>query len=227
MANTGPTSGLIESSTAMPQQHPLPGSFPASRWRWYHGVAFYLLVQAAGYILGNLVSAARRSPRQSPALWEQYFEELNQAAFAPPARAFVPVWAVNNVSAIWGLLRVLNQPPGAPGRDTFLRLQALSWLDLVVWNAAYFAVRSPVNGFVLTALLLALTLASIGVAVLRLRDTPAALSLATLCAWLLLATPLAWLQMRWNRDDLWHVGPWATPRLEWVKPGTGLRRRER
>lgn len=124
-----------ESLAAEQHQLPQPGTGLAPRWRWYHGVAFYLLVQGTGYILGNLVSTARRTPRQSPALWQQYFHELNQAAFAPPASLFVPVWAVNNVSAIWGLLRVLNRPAGAPGRTTFLRLQALSWLDLVVWNA--------------------------------------------------------------------------------------------
>jgi len=186
-------------------------------------VAFYLLVQAAGYVLGNLVSTIRRTPRQSPAVWRQYFHELNQPAFAPPSGAFLPVWAINNVSAIWGLLQALNKPAGTPGRAVFLRLQALSWLDLVVWNTAYFVVRSPVNGFVLTALFLMLTLASIGVAVLRLKDSRVALSLATLCVWLLLATPVALLQMHWNRDDLWQVGPRAIPDPRRVWSGLALR----
>ncbi|WP_019585566.1 tryptophan-rich sensory protein [Deinococcus apachensis] len=195
---------------------------PPMRWRWYHGLAFYLAQNAVGYILGELVSQARGTPgRSRPSSFGPYFKSLRNARFAPPSEAFLPVWAVNNASAIYGLLRALNRPRGTRGRDEFLTLQALSWLDLVIWNAAYFAVRSPIHGLVLTVLLLVFTIASVWVAAFRLRDSQVALSLATLFIWLTLASPVAFFQMLWNRDDLYGVGPFANPDPRFLRRGAG------
>ena len=112
---------------------------------------------------------------------------------------------------IWGTLRVLNKPAGTPGRNAYLALQAATWLDFVLFNAAYFSLRSPINALILTFVFFCLTIASGFVAIFRLKDTRVALSLGTLFIWLIVALSAAAAQALWNHDDLYDVGPFAEP----------------
>jgi tryptophan-rich sensory protein len=190
-------------------------------WRWYHGALFYVVVQGLTAALGGLVSLGRERRGGMP--WagrpdqKSYFRSLKQAAFAPPSWAFAPAWTINNLSVIWGTLRVLNMPPETEGRKEYLALQAATWVEFVVFTAAYFGLRSPLNALVLTAMYLALTVASGLVAVFKLKDSKVALSLATLFVWLLIATPTAACQALWNRDALYKVGPFARPPRGWSR----------
>jgi tryptophan-rich sensory protein len=185
------------------------------QWRWYHGVAFYVSVQALTFGLSGLTSAFRGT--QGTTLREavfgdvSYFRGLRQAVVAPPSWVFGPVWTINNVCAIWGALRVLRLPADTPGRDAYLALQAGTWLDYVVFNAAYFSLRSPLNALGLTLLFALLTVASMLVALLRLKDTWVALSLATTVVWLMIASTAAVCQALWNHDDFYDVGPFSAP----------------
>ncbi|WP_376796693.1 tryptophan-rich sensory protein [Thermogemmatispora sp.] len=191
-------------------------------WRWYHGLLFYVLVQGLTFALSGLVNRwqGRRISSPGQLLGDvAYFEELKQSIFAPPAWVFGPAWTINNLSVIWGLLRVLNKPASSPGRGTYLALQAASWLDYVIFSAAYFGLRSPLNALVLTLLMLGLTVASGLVALLRLRDSLVALSLATLFLWLLLASTAAVFQALWNRDAFYGLGPFAEPSPRLLKGG--------
>lgn len=185
------------------------------RWRWYHGVAFYAVVQLLTFGLSGLTSAARgnagTSAREAIFGDVSYFRALKQCVVAPPSWVFGPAWTLNNIAAIWGLLHVLNKPEGTPGRAEYVALQGLTWLDFVLFNAAYFSLRSPINAFVLTGLFLVLTVASGLVALLRLKDTAAALALATTFVWLLIATTAATFQALWNHDDFYDAGPFAAP----------------
>ncbi|HJT58223.1 MAG TPA: TspO/MBR family protein, partial [Ktedonobacteraceae bacterium] len=149
-----------------------------------------------------------------------YFNNLHQSIFAPPSWVFAPAWTINNISVIWGTLRVLNKPQDTPGRDSFLALQAASWLNYVVFNAAYFSLRSPINAFILTLSMFALTIASGIVALFRLKDSRVALSLATLFIWLIIALTAASFQALWNHDDLYDAGPFAqlNPALQKKQP---------
>ncbi len=180
-------------------------------WRWYHGIAFYVIVQALTFGLSGLVSIARGNKEQSKREMfvgdVPYFRSLKQSMITPPSWAFAPAWTINNVSVIWGTLRVLNMPKEQRGRDVYLALQAASWLDFVLFNAAYFSLRSPINALVLTFTMLCLTIASGFVALFRLKDTKVALSLGTLFVWLLIALAAAFFQAAWNRDDLYNAGP--------------------
>jgi tryptophan-rich sensory protein len=185
------------------------------RWRWYHAVLFYVIVQILTFGLSGLVSLARGNKGKS--LQEDifgdtsYFNELKQSIITPPSWAFGPAWFINNVSVIWGTWQVLNKPKDTPGRNTFLALQAASWIDFVMFNAAYFSLRSPINALVLTFIMFVLTIASGFVAIFRLKDTKVALSLVTLFIWLLIALTAAAFQAAWNRDDLYKVGPFVEP----------------
>ncbi len=185
-----------------------------SQWRWYHGLLFYLLMQALTFGLSGLVSGIRQ--RRIGSVREvfgdtAYFKSLKQAKITPPSWAFGPAWTINNVCVIWGMLRVLQKPESAEGRSAYLKLQALSWLNYVLFNAAYFSLRSPVNAFALSLSMLLLTLLSGFVALFRLRDSRVALSLATLFLWLLIALSAGFFQMLWNRDEFYNVGPFARP----------------
>src|SRR5205085_4356861 len=103
-----------------------------------------------------------------------YFRSLKQSVFAPPSWVFGPVWTLNNLSVIWGTLQVLNKPQGTAGRNAFLGLQAASWLNYIVFNAAYFSLRSPINAFVLTLTMFILTILSGVVAIFQLKDSKVA-----------------------------------------------------
>lgn len=190
------------------------------RWCWYHGVIFYIIVQALTFGLSGLVSAINgdtgKSLREDIFGNPSYFKSLKQSIFAPPAWVFGPAWTINNISVIWGTLNVLNKPKNTPGRRSFLTLQAASWLNYSIFNAAYFSLRSPINALVLTLSMLVLTILSGFVAIFRLKDTRAALSLATLFIWLIIALTAASFQAVWNHDDFYDVGPFVevNPTLE-------------
>jgi tryptophan-rich sensory protein len=191
------------------------------RWRWYHAAAFYAVVQILTFGLSGLVSLARGNKAQS--LREatfgdvSYFERLKQVKITPPSWAFGPAWLVNNVLVIWGIWQVLNKPKQTPGRTAYLALQGVSWVDFILFNAAYFSLRSPLNAFVLTFVMFLLTIASGMVALFRLKDSKVALSLVTLFLWLIVALTAATFQALWNKDDFYQVGPFVEPRARLVK----------
>lgn len=196
----------------------LPATQP--KWRWYHGVAFYVIVQLLTFGLGGLTSLVSGNKgenlRDNVFGNASYFRSLKQSVFAPPSWVFGPAWTINNISVIWGTLRVLNMPKDAPGRNSYLALQAATWLDFVLFNAAYFSLRSPINAFFLTLIFFGLTIASSVVAILQMKDSKVALSLATLFVWLIIALTAAAFQVAWNRDDFYHIGPFTevNPNLE-------------
>ncbi len=190
-------------------------------WRWYHGVIFYTIVQVITFGLSGLVSAIKgptgKSVQENIFGNPAYFNELKQSIFAPPAWVFGPAWLVNNISVIWGTWRVLNKPKDTPGRTSFLALQGVSWLNFVVFSAAYFSLRSPINALVLTFSMFVLTILSGLVAIFKLKDTFVALSLATLFIWLMIALTAASFQAAWNYDDLYRVGPFVKPNRALLK----------
>lgn len=195
----------------------------APKWRWYHGVAFYALVQALTFGLSGLTSIA--SGNRGKDLWEDffgnvdYFRELKQSVFSPPSWVFGPAWTINNISVIIGTWRVLNMPKNTTGRKAFLTAQGVSWLNYILFNAAYFSLRSPINAFILTLSMFVLTIVSGFIAIFRLRDTRVALSLATLFIWLLIALTAGGFQAAWNYDDLYHVGPFFKVNRKLLKEG--------
>ncbi len=186
-----------------------------AQWRWYHGLAFYAVVQLLTFGLAGLTSII--SGNKGETLRDNvfgnvsYFSSLKQSIFTPPSWAFGPAWTINNFFAIWGALAVLNKPKGTPGRTEYLALQGATWLNFVIFNAAYFSLRSPINALVLTFVFAGLTVSSVFVAIFRLKDTKVALSLATLLVWLTVAATAATAQALWNRDDLYNVGPFTEP----------------
>ena len=186
-----------------------------AKWRWYHGLAFYIIVQLLTFGLAGLTSIV--SGNKGETLRDNvfgnvsYFSSLKQSIFTPPSWVFGPAWTINNFFAIWGTLAVLNKPKGTPGRNEYLALQGATWLNFVIFNAAYFSLRSPINAFVLTLIFAGLTVSSACVALFRLKDTKVALSLGTLFVWLTVAATAATAQVLWNRDDLYNVGPFTEP----------------
>lgn len=194
------------------------------KWRWYHGVLFYVGVQVASLTLGKAVQSV--SVSGNPKLGESFtgnadndafYNSLKQPTFAPPDWVFPPVWIVNNALCVWGLLRVLNMPTQKPGRTPFVISQSLVWLCFTTFNASYFGLRSPINGAVNTNIGLICTIISVYVALFQLQDTPATLSQSTILPWLLLASPTATAVAIWNKDEYYNVEPLMDPPSKWVK----------
>ena len=168
--------------------------FRPERYRAWHAFLFWLLANGvSGISVGR-----RREDRR-------FYEEMKQAPFAPPGWLFAPVWALNNVSVLWGNLRLLNDRE-VPYRGALLRMQGAGWFLYATFAYVYFRKRSPILAFAWTAAFAVLTVAS---AVLSWRlDRKVALSFATLLVWLALATPTAAYQMLHNPDELFGTPSW-------------------
>jgi len=181
-------------------------------------VVFYATVQAASVALKVIAGrlANRREP-ESRREDREFYRTERLPFFAPPAAAFPIAWTINSVSAIAGGLHVLNLPPDTEGRREFLRLQAVAWTLFSTFQAGYFGLRSPINAALITVAYTSVTAASLVVALQRLKDPAAAVSLASTAAWLVLATPLGVTQAAWNYDPFWNTGPWTEPRKHWLK----------
>lgn len=165
--------------------------FP-KEYRWWHGATFWLAV--------NAVSAASYSGDNT------LYQTFKQAPFAPPAWAFGPAWTLNNISVLWGNLRLLNLPDGTPGRGTLLGLQGVSWTIFGTFSLVYFRLASPILAFVWTAGMYALTIASMILA--SKIDRKIVLSFATLFVWLSLATLVGAYQMIYNADPFIGTPAW-------------------
>ncbi|MBV9713001.1 MAG: tryptophan-rich sensory protein, partial [Ktedonobacteraceae bacterium] len=96
MAVTDKTRGIIERITVKQSQ----------KWRWYHGIAFYIIVQALTFGLSGLTSKIRgnKSKNLREAVFGDvsYFKMLKQSVITPPSWVFGPAWTINNISAIYG-----------------------------------------------------------------------------------------------------------------------------
>ncbi len=211
--------------------HPQPKTTPPSSvddrptWHWYHGVLFYVIVQVLSFGLSKLTE--RLLGRGKAKLTESltgnadsfnYSNSLKQPIFAPPDWLFVPVWLVNNAIAIWSLLYVANQPRNLPGRGAFLWLQGAIWSLYTAFITLFFGLRSPINGTLNTILALIFTVASMVVAVTRLRDRKAILSQILLIPWLVFASFAGALVALWNKDEFYGTDALVQPDARWVKP---------
>jgi benzodiazapine receptor len=190
------------------------------RFRWWHGAAFYIGVQG---LMFALRSAARSYTGQTGSREQdrEFYRSERLPVFAPPPAAFPIAWGINSVCAVAGGVHVLNLPRRTAGRAEFLRLQGLAWILFAAFDGAYFGLRSPVNAALVTVAYSAATAASLDVAIRRMKDPYAALSLATTVAWLLLANPVGLAQAAWNHDPFWNTGPLVEPKSEWVKTKIG------
>jgi len=190
-------------------------------WRWYHGLAFYMVAQVLTFGLQGLVTFIRangkKTFRESLKFDRDFYTGQKQPKFAPPPWLFGPAWTVNNLLVIYGNLRVLNMPESTKGRDAYLKLQALSWLHYLIFTPSCFGLRSNINGAVVTISMFGLTIASLFVSTFKLKDSRVALSLATLFIWLTLASALAATIALWNRDELYGAGPFAEPNSALLK----------
>jgi translocator protein len=193
------------------------------KFRWWHGMMFYVGVQLAQIAIRSAVRAARgsRDEELSPPASNDQDRELYRSQrlpiFAPPPIAFPIAWSINSISLIAGGLHVLNLPAETAGRAEFLRLQGTAWGLFTLFNTAYFELRSPINAVLVTFAYSAATVASLAIAQAKIKDRRAILSLATTIAWLALANPVAVAQATWNYDPFWHVGPFMMPPRGWEK----------
>lgn len=168
------------------------------RWKWWHGALF---LAGIGVVQGAIMSAVPEG-RSS-----EFYKESRLPKFAPPAAAFPIAWGINAVSLSAGLIRALNLPEAREGRDAYVRWQMAAWALFVLFNPAYFGLRSPLNAAGITLLYSIATAKSVAIAVRDLRDAPVAYSLVTTAAWLCLAMPLSIVQAATNRDEFWGVDP--------------------
>jgi len=196
-----------------------------SHFRWYHGVLLYGGIQLFLFGLGYLVKFVRGKTR--PTFGEaiigseendEYYNQFQQPVFAPPDWAFAPVWALNNGLASWGIIRVLNMPERAPGREHFLALMSAFLLEFVSFNASYFGLSSPINGAILTVTSCICVARAMQIAIMEMKDWRVALSLSTLLPWLILASGTSMTVALWNDDEFYGTRAPITPPKWLTKP---------
>ncbi len=167
---------------------------PEPRYRWWHAAGFGL---AANAVYRLLVGKRDEEPA---------YEARKQAPFAPPTWVFGPAWAVNNVSILWGALDLMNEPEGAPQRDTLIALQAAWWSIYATFGYVYLKKNSPILALGWTATLLGVTVATTSISLQTGRTRLAQAQVSSL-AWLTLATAVAAYQARYNPDLLFGYEP--------------------
>jgi len=160
----------------------------------YHGW------QVAGLgLLANLFSATGPRPRRQG----EFYERLKRPAWAPPAWAFGPAWAINNAATLWADLRLLNLPPDTPKRRELLWLQGAGWVLFSTYSRAAFGTQSNVLSFLWSGSYWLVTLASTLLG--RKVDRKFALAHIPLLTWLTLATALSAYIMVNNPDPLFGI----------------------
>ncbi len=194
------------------------------KWRWYHGVLFFAGVQAVTFGLARLIEGFGGQNR--PGIgdstignenYNEFYNVLIQPVFAPPDWMFPIVWTINNISCIYGLLRVANFPNETRGRSEFISLQLASWVQFAAFAAVFFGLKSPINAAALTVSYTAFTAASLYVALWRLDDKSTALSLASVSLWLAVAVPTAIVVAAWNGDGFYGTPAAFEAPSQWTK----------
>ena len=125
----------------------------------------------------------------------QFYRQLKQAPFAPPAWAFGPAWAIAKTSSSCSLIRVLDRRR-MRGRRAYLILAGVDAGLYVTFSYVYFRKKSPLLAAVWTCSTAAATAAQL--AVVARADRKAAIGLMPQAAWLSLATPVAVYQAMHN-----------------------------
>lgn len=188
------------------------------RFQWWHGLAFYAGVQVVR--LGLRMATRKYGEHRGWSVDRDdraSYGAKRLPVFAPPGIAFPIAWTINSVCSIAGGLYVLNLSRWKKGRREFLCLQAGAWVLFAMFDPAYFGLRSPINAAAVTFAYTGVTIASINVALCKMKEPKAACSLATTMAWLAIANPVAVAQAAWNYDPFWDAGPLSDPPRRWLK----------
>jgi tryptophan-rich sensory protein len=151
----------------MSQTRPFPtdtGPVPF-RLRWWHGLLFWLVINAYGFFErgGEPFPGYQPSPLQ------------------PPAWVFPAVWLSMSLVHLWGGMRLLTTPHPIANRQALMGLQGATWLLYGSFNAAYFTLGSPILAAIWTVAFFILTAFSI--ALVWRDDRLIALSWVPLLLW--------------------------------------------
>jgi len=187
-----------------------------------HGVALWLGMQGLSFGTTWLVKRARQ--QQAPNSREEnikqdqrYYRTLKQPVFAPPGWVFGPVWFLNTILEVAGIIHVANQKPGAY-RSRYLAVKSASVAIYSTFNAFNFGLKTTLGSAVLTVTDLFVNATSLGLA-LKNKDQRAAWSHLPLIPWLSLASVLAICIAAWNRDPFFEVpAAVADPNPKYLKP---------
>ncbi len=152
-------------------------------FKWWHAALFWLVVNTPGFVSG----------------WrEQLFPGFLEPPLRPPGFLFPVIWFAITVCTLWAGLRILNNKT-LNRRSMHIVLQALFWLDFVLFPYFFFGQSSPIIGGVLTQLIFLLAL--IEVTTLWRDDRNASYLMMPLLAWGAFAgLYLATWQMLYNPD---------------------------
>jgi tryptophan-rich sensory protein len=173
-----------ESPAARSPESPVAERTPGRVYTWREGLAFGASVNVLARLLGSNTGR---------------YEAIKRPWFAPPGWTFPVVWSINSALAIWGNIRVLNAPPSVD-RTAYLRLWSATWLLYISFGYAFFRLKSPLLGLLVTTNFLTLAVLSAGRAV-RI-DKKLWRSYLTLLPWLVLATAVALSVALENPDPL-------------------------
>lgn len=167
----------------------------APAFRWWHAVLIF--------VVANALSAAPAGYNGD----EAFYNNFVQPAIAPPDWAFAPAWLFNNITSLYALWRIANRPVSTPGRQAFIRLEAVNWVLFAAFTSLYFGLKSPLLGAIDTLLGLLVTARSLAVSYQI--DKKAALNILPRFLWLLLASYVSVYVAVMNKDVLFNIGPFA------------------
>lgn len=114
---------------------------------------FYLIVCVAICLLAGIIGSQFTKP--GLAIW---YKLLKKPSLTPPNFVFAPVWTI--LFILMGISLYLVLKAGLKTRESKFAV-AIFFTQLIfniAWSAAFFALRSPLKGFIIIVILLALIL---------------------------------------------------------------------
>ncbi|MBL0728238.1 TspO/MBR family protein [Piscinibacter sp. HJYY11] len=159
-------------------------TLPSPRHPWA-GLAAWLALSVAVAVIGGIASADAGN----------FYRQLEQPDWAPPARLFGPVWTVLYAAMAVAAWWVWRSPPG-PARSTALVLYVVQLVPNALWSWLFFAWQQGALAMADIALLWLLIVATV-LAFWRVKPGAAALLLPYL-AWVSFAAALNFWLWRHN-----------------------------
>jgi translocator protein len=127
----------------MQETPPRPVGSPGSRGWLLHALLAVVVTFAAG-ALGNLATMP-----QIPT----WYAGLAKPSFNPPNWVFGPVWTLLYAFMAYAFWRILQVPPGSPGRRTAIRVFLVQLGLNALWSVVFFGLHRPGLAIVVVVLL--------------------------------------------------------------------------
>ncbi|MCS6988506.1 MAG: tryptophan-rich sensory protein [Chloroherpetonaceae bacterium] len=163
--------------------------------RWWHGVLFYLAM--------NAISGGWLATRS-------YLDAVGRPPYMPPDWAFAPIWILLQALMILAGFHLLQRMQDSERQGRLFWLYVALWSFFSMFSWAYFGLHSPILGFLTTFGMFLANAANLWLGYQE-RDKRYAMLLTPLMIWLMLAMAVSGWQLLYTPDEFFGASPPLKP----------------